>query len=55
MDAVSLDYRKLLTCTKDSNGNISTIRLEIPAGTKLPKNLTAYVVLDVFPVYKHVL
>jgi hypothetical protein len=33
LEALSLDYRKLISASKDASGNISSIRLEIPAGT----------------------
>jgi outer membrane protein assembly factor BamB len=52
LEALSFDYRKLLTYSKDSSGNLAGIRLDIPAGTKLPARLTAYVMLDVFPLLR---
>jgi hypothetical protein len=48
---VPLDYHNNLTATADASGNLATASLTIPAGTALPPNLEAIVVLDVFPLY----
>jgi hypothetical protein len=47
---VNLDYRSLTTQTVDERGNLSEIRLAIPAGTMLPQRVRAYVIADVFPL-----
>ncbi|HTX79717.1 MAG TPA: PQQ-binding-like beta-propeller repeat protein, partial [Longilinea sp.] len=49
--AIYLDYLNDLSSTMDANGNLKTITLKLPAGTDLPKDLDAYVMLDVFPAY----
>lgn len=50
--AVSLDYHRNLIATADDAGNLSTIALTIPAGTRLPGKLNVIVILDVFPMYE---
>ncbi|HEU0024541.1 MAG TPA: hypothetical protein VFQ12_07915, partial [Thermoleophilaceae bacterium] len=47
---VSLDYRKALSTSVDRRGNLSAVRLRIPAGAILPERLRAYVVADVYPM-----
>jgi outer membrane protein assembly factor BamB len=47
---VSLDYRLLLKPESDSQGSLASITLTIPAGTKLPAHLRAYLILDVYPL-----
>jgi len=47
---VSLDYRTLTRPTTDAKGNVSEVRLTIPAGTSLPSAIRAYVIADVFPL-----
>lgn len=49
--AVPLDYHNNLSATADASGNLATASLTIPAGTALPPNLKAIVVLDVFPLH----
>jgi outer membrane protein assembly factor BamB len=46
---LGLDYTAQTTTT-DAAGNISTVRLTIPAGTTMPAHLRAYVIADVFPL-----
>ncbi len=53
--AVPLDYHNNLTATADANGNLASASLTIPAGTTLPPNLKAIVVLDVFPLHTQIL
>lgn len=50
-EAVYLDYQPNLANSADDAGNLQTITLTIPAGTRLPRNLAAYVLLDVFPIH----
>ena len=51
-EAVYLDYHANLSSQADAQGNLKTVRLVIPKGTKLPQNLQAEVMLDVFPFYQ---
>ncbi len=54
-EAVYLDYHANLSSTTDEQGNLAMTTLRIPAGTTLPTSLKAIVILDVFPLYQHVL
>ncbi len=47
---ISLDYHGETTAGTDSHGNLTTIRLSLPAGTSLPSPVRAYAILDVFPL-----
>ena len=47
---VALDYRRALSTSVDGRGNLSAVRLRIPAGTTLPASVRAYVIADVFPL-----
>jgi len=49
-EAVPLDYHANLSATADDRGQLTSASLCIPAGTRLPKNLQAAVMLDVFPL-----
>ena len=49
-EAVFLDYHALLQAQADAEGNLATITLRLPAGTKLPDHTQAVVLLDVFPL-----
>ena len=49
-EAVFMDYHALLSAQADSSGNLSEVSLRLPAGTTLPKNMRAYIILDVFPL-----
>ena len=40
---VPVTYRKNTTVTKDSRGNIASVKLSIPAGTAVPSSMRAYV------------
>jgi outer membrane protein assembly factor BamB len=51
-EAVYLDYHANLSSQADPQGNLKSVRLVIPKGTKLPQNLQAEVMLDVFPFYQ---
>jgi hypothetical protein len=51
---VGINYRAQTTTTADGHGNISQVRLTIPAGTTLPSSVRAYVVADVFPLAERV-
>jgi outer membrane protein assembly factor BamB len=56
IDAVTLtpvyfDYHTNLSTTSDAAGNLSTITLTIPAGTKMPASTEAIVMADAFPLY----
>jgi hypothetical protein len=47
---LGLDYTDQRTFT-DRAGNISSVRLTLPAGTKLPPHVRVYVLADVFPLF----
>ncbi len=55
VEAVSLDYHANLLAQATEGGNLHSIRLLIPKGTRLPPRLRAYVMLDVFPFYQQAL
>ncbi|MGE5221110.1 MAG: hypothetical protein ACM3PY_01650, partial [Omnitrophica WOR_2 bacterium] len=55
IEAVSMDYKANLASGVDANGNLTRVILTIPKGTQMPSRLEAYVMLDVFPLYKKVL
>ena len=48
--AVNLDYRLNLSSQADANGNLASVTLNLPAATRLPARIKAYVILDVFPI-----
>jgi hypothetical protein len=50
--AVSLDYRRLLSATADAQGNLASVTLTIPAGTRLPTRLRVFIMVDVFPLHE---
>jgi hypothetical protein len=52
MEAVSMDYSTLLHTQADATGNLDSIKLSIPKGTKLPDSLCAIVMLDVYPFHR---
>jgi outer membrane protein assembly factor BamB len=54
-EAVYMDYKANLLTTTDMAGNVQSVRLTLPQGTTLPRQLQVYVMLDVFPVYHAVL
>jgi outer membrane protein assembly factor BamB len=47
---VGLDYTDQVTRT-DRAGNVSSVRLALPAGTRLPPGPRVYVLADVFPLF----
>jgi outer membrane protein assembly factor BamB len=49
-EAVYMDYTANLSTRADAAGNIQSVTLTLPRGTKLPEKLDVYVILDVFPV-----
>jgi hypothetical protein len=49
-DVVPLDYREDTSAEADADGDLRTIRLRIPAGTRLPSVIRTYVIADVFPL-----
>jgi hypothetical protein len=51
-EAVSMDYGALLQTQADAMGNLESITLHIPKGTKLPDSLCAIVMLDVYPFHR---
>lgn len=44
---VALDYERLTTPAADARGNLTGVRVRIPAGTTLPSRVRAYVIADV--------
>lgn len=54
-EVVTLDYHKNLTQTGDEAGDLRQIELALPKGTRLPAQVSAFVMLDVFPVYETML
>jgi hypothetical protein len=52
---VYFDYHANLSTTSDASGNLSTITLTIPAGTKMPSSTTAIVMVDAFPLHEETL
>jgi hypothetical protein len=55
IEAVSLDYHKLMTSEVDGAGNLRTRQLTVPAGTDLPESLEVVVLLDAYPLYRQTL
>ncbi|MEJ2746695.1 MAG: PQQ-binding-like beta-propeller repeat protein [Anaerolineae bacterium] len=51
-EVVQLDYHKNLRQTGDELGNLCRIELTLPKGKRLPEETTAFVILDVFPIYQ---
>ena len=51
-EVISLDYHNNLRQLSDTYGNLSKIELSIPKGTFIPTGTTAYVILDVYPIFK---
>jgi hypothetical protein len=49
-EIVPLDYHRETAVGTDYRGNLTTIRLSLPAGTPLPGAVRAYAILDVFPL-----
>ena len=47
---VSVDYRKGTSSLAGPDGNLSEVRVRIPAGTRLPARVKAYVIADAFPL-----
>ncbi len=54
-EAVQLDYLANISSTADSDGNLSSVRLTIPAGVTLPEKTSAVILLDVFPLHREML
>jgi hypothetical protein len=52
---VYFDYHINLSSEVDASGNLSTVTLTIPAGTKLPASTKAIVMVDVFPLHEETL
>lgn len=55
ISALPLDYHNLLRVSADRAGNLKTIRMEIPRGTRLPQRFLVIVMLDVFPIHREFL
>lgn len=52
---ISLDYRSDTSLGTDGAGRIDRIDLTIPAGTRLPPRVLAYVILDAMPIARSVI
>ena len=50
-EAIYMDYLANLSTQADTAGNLQSVTLNLPAGTKLPGEVRVYVMLDVFPLY----
>jgi hypothetical protein len=51
-EAVYMDYKANLATASDTKGNLQSVTLTLPAGSTLPEQVQAFVMLDVFPIYK---
>ena len=51
-EAVDMDYHNHLKQLGDEHGNLYRVELTLPKGLRLPKQISAYVILDVFPIYE---
>jgi outer membrane protein assembly factor BamB len=47
---VALDYRTVTALQENADRRITGVRLTIPRGTRLPRRIRAYVIVDAFPV-----
>ncbi len=47
---VAVDYRPETSVRTDAAGDINGVHLTLPAGTRLPHDVRAYVILDAFPI-----
>jgi outer membrane protein assembly factor BamB len=52
LQAVPLDYAANLHSQADAAGNLRSVELSIPRRAKLPANLAAVVLLDVYPLHR---
>ncbi len=52
VEAIPLDYHAHLRAQATEDGNLHSVRLLIPKGTRLPNRLRAYIMLDVFPFHQ---
>jgi hypothetical protein len=52
-EAIPLDYHANISSTANAQGDLQATTLRIPAGTRLAKELSAIVLLDVFPAAQH--
>ncbi len=55
MEALPLDYLHCLEMKGDADGNLKEVTLRIPARIRLPKEASAVVMLDVYPVHNEAL
>jgi hypothetical protein len=55
VEAIQLDYLANISSTADGDGNLSSVRLTIPAGTDLPERASTIILLDVFPLHREML
>lgn len=54
-EAVQLDYLANISSTADDDGNLTTVKLSIPAGITLPEKTSVIILLDVFPLHRETL
>ncbi len=52
---VSLDLRANTSVVRDARGRIARVRLDLPAGTALPRRVRVYVIVDAFPLAERTL
>ncbi len=51
-EAVDLEYHNNLEQVGDEAGNLYAVELTLPRGKRLPEQLSATVMLDIFPIYE---
>jgi hypothetical protein len=47
---VAVDYRPETSVSTNAAGDIVGVHLTLPAGTRLPDHVRAYVIVDAFPI-----
>ena len=52
---VAINYQTSTSLITNRAARITGVRLTIPAGTRLPQRIRAYVIVDAFPVAQTVL
>lgn len=53
--ALPLDYHNLLTTAGDNDGNLKSVRLQLPRRTRLPARFLMVVLVDVYPLHREFL
>ena len=52
-EPVFLDYQTCLRTSIDGEGTSAAVWLEIPHGTRLPQQMEAVIMVDVYPLSRH--